>query len=161
MEARAVAEAVGIDVQTMEAEVDRKLYRLQKLEPARADHSPDRSQNSREDAIDQAESIAHDSEAGSDGDESSEESSDEAEFEVTGGSALLRKLDTGGSLADEDKKQKLHEMEVSEGTAWALTHSKSRERTSSLGSMDSKDGMTDGDDEEEKDEGDGDATPRP
>jgi len=68
VEARAVAEAVGIDVQNMEAEVDRKLYRLQKLDPARAELSPElHSQSSTGEAIEQAESIAPESEAGSDG----------------------------------------------------------------------------------------------
>jgi len=162
VEARAVAEAVGIDVQTMEAEVDRKLYRLQKLDPTRAEHSPDQHlQDPTGESIDLVETLQPESEAGSDGEDSSDESSDEAEFEVATGTSMLRRSDTEGSLADDDKKQKLREMEVSEGAAWALTQSKSRERAFSHGSMDSKDGMTDGDEDEEKTGGDGDATPRP
>lgn len=164
MEAQAVAEAVGIDLQTMEEEVDRKLYRLQKLDPTRAEHSPELgTQGPTGEEDEQPEPVHPESEAGSDGDESSDESSDEAEFEVASGSALLRKTDTGGSLADDEKKQKLREMELGEGAAWALTQSKSRERASSLGSMDSKDGMGDGDGDDKKVNSgdDGDATPRP
>lgn len=144
----------------MEAEVDRALYRLQSLDPTRAVYSPGHQpQDPMEGAAKQPKFVPPESEGGSEGDESSEESSDEAEFEVAAGSSLLgHGSDKSANISDGDKKQRLRQMEESEGAAWA------RDRASSLGSVDNVEEDQpegDGDGDGEGGGGGGDATPIP
>ncbi|KAH8596847.1 hypothetical protein B0O99DRAFT_95067 [Bisporella sp. PMI_857] len=150
IEAQAVAEALGRDVPVTELDVERarKQAQTNSFNATGAGHILEALEKHKQSAS----SVRTESEAGS-GDEYSDESSEEGEFEVTSGSALLRKGGDEGEISPtEEKKKKLHEMEVDE--AAALSRSQSRDRADSLGSNKSKD-------DEGDDEDDGDQTPRP
>ncbi|KAG9246611.1 Usp domain-containing protein [Calycina marina] len=134
VEQQLVAEAVGIDAIGLEA----SLNGVRKTETISADGSP--SQGLPKDGEqDDGQQLRTSSDAGSEEDEeTSEDNSSDAEFEVLDGTSLLRdKPESASAAADEERKWKLHQMEVNEGAVWkSELH---RDRASSMGSEESQD----------------------